>query len=156
MCWVKLWKSATIFFSTHRCSFHVSFPFLQTAKQGRKRRKGSFCFILCCSLIPFDYLFLMLPPPLPLHLRLFFPVVRWWYSSNQTPWWEHPLGLEVGCGTGRKVENDEKERDKIVWKKWGGKIEVGSEREGKKDRIIKEERERKFHAAHAEKELIRL
>lgn len=38
----------------------------------------------------------------------------------------------------------------------GEKIEVGSEREGKKDRIIKEERERKFHAAHAEKELIRL
>lgn len=45
---------------------------------------------------------------------------------------------------------------KLCERNGGGKIEVGSEREGKKDRIIKEERERKFHAAHAEKELIRL
>lgn len=130
-------------------------PFSPNCETRQKEEKGEFLFYLMLLTDSFWLPFFDAVPP-PLHLRLFFPVVRWWYSSNQTPRWEHPLGLEVGCGTGRKVENDEKERDKIVWKKWGKKIEVGSEREGKKDRIIKEERERKFHAAHAEKELIRL
>lgn len=55
-----------------------------------------------------------------------------------------------------KLKTMRRKEIKLCERNGGGKIEVGSEREGKKDRIIKEERERKFHAAHAEKELIRL
>lgn len=76
---MKMWKSATtlhiVLLNTPMHILSPPSPPLtshQTVKQGGKESwegKRDFCFMLCCSLIPFDYLvdafFPLAPPPLP-------------------------------------------------------------------------------------------
>ena len=118
--------------ATHRATHHTPMhmlsppsppPSLPTKlwNRGGKREsrsgKGEFCFMLCCSLIPFDYL---VDAVFPLAPSAFALLDGWMMMQlKPDPWWEHPLGLGDGVWRREKSWANEKKREiKVARKKY--------------------------------------